>query len=52
MSREDTHKLIDKLFDMGYCGGCLFNFFKGGITNVEVKQTFKTSAQLVVMAVG
>ncbi len=37
MSREEAHKLLDKLFDMQFTGFFGLNFFLGGITNDELK---------------
>lgn len=37
MSREEAHKLLDKLFDMKFTGFFGLNFFAGGITNNELK---------------
>lgn len=37
MSREEAHKLLDKLIDMKFTGFFGLNFFCGGITNDELK---------------
>lgn len=29
MSREDAHKMLDRILDSGYCGDVLINCFKG-----------------------
>lgn len=49
MSREEAHKLLDRLFDLGYTGLFSFNFFKGSITNTEAKLTgIKNAAQFMI----
>lgn len=49
MSREEAHKLLDKLFDMKYSGSFIINFFKGGVSNIEVKQSVKACEQMVLV---
>lgn len=51
MSREEAHKILDKLIDLKYTGSLSLNFFNGGITATEAKYGIKTVEQLITVAI-
>lgn len=51
MSREDAHKLLDKVLDVGYCGEFTLNCFKGGIGQVRLDQTIKSANEVMMVTV-
>lgn len=52
MSREEIHKLLDKVLDTGYCGEFVLNCFKGSISNIQLGQTVKNVNEVMMVTVG
>lgn len=51
MSREDAHKMLDKVLVAGYCGKIIFDCFKGNVTMTELDQFIKSPNELIMVAV-
>lgn len=51
MSRQEAHKLLDKILDAGYCGGIKFTALKGNIASLNlVDQSIKSVDDLLLVA--
>lgn len=51
MSREEAHKILDKVLDAGYCGSLLIKCFKGSAGPVQlVDQTIKGVDEIMLVA--
>lgn len=52
MSREEAHKILDRVLDAGYCGDVLIKCFKGSAGPVRlVEQTIKSADDLMMVTV-
>lgn len=49
MSKEEAHKLIDRLYDLKYYGSCTFDFIEGAVNRVRVEQSLKVAGQMVLV---
>lgn len=53
MSREEAHKILDKLIDFGYCGQVVFPLFKKTVGAAKlVDQTIKSADELMMVTIG
>lgn len=52
MSREEAHKMLDKILDVGYCGEFVLNCFKGNVTTAGLNQVVKSSNEVMMVTVS
>lgn len=52
MSREEAHKILDKVLDAGYCGDFLVKCFKGSAGPVRLlDQTIKSVDEIIMVTI-
>lgn len=52
MSREEAHKILDKILDFGYCGEFVLNCFKGNVTTIGLNQVVKNPNEVMMVSLA
>lgn len=49
MSREDAHKILDKVLDAGFCGEIKLNCFRGTVASASLEQSVKNANEVMMV---